>query len=93
MHSVVNLSRRLIIKTSLENQNNCSVKTTRKKCLWFLRQPVIFKASLDNQKACLDNQKGYSVNCTRKFVFGFQDNLCSLGLIANQIELFVRMRF
>ena len=53
----------------------------RKILIWFSRQPVIFKA-------CLENQKAYSVNCTGKFVFGFQDDLCSLGLLENQIVPF-----
>ena len=36
-----------------------------KNCLWFSRQPVIFKTNLENQKARLENQKAYnvSVNC------------------------------
>ena len=62
-----------------------------KNCLVFSRQPVIFKASLESQKARLDNQIAHIVNCTGKFVFGFQDKLCSL--LENQIELFGRMHF
>ena len=54
---------------------------------------VLFSISLENQKTRLENQKSYSVVCTGKFVFGFQDNLCSLGLLENQIELFGIMRF
>ena len=33
-----------------------------------------FKAGLENKKAPLENKNAYSVNCTRKFVFCFQDN-------------------
>ena len=64
----------------------------RKKCLWFSRQTVIFKASLENQKVCLENQNAYCVNCTGKCVFGFQDDLCSLSLLENQFG-FGKMRF
>ena len=62
---VINLSRCLPIKTSLENQMTCSVKCTEKFVfgfqddLSFSRRPVIFKASPENQKT-------YSVNCTGK---------------------------
>ena len=62
-----------------------------KKSLWFSRQPVIFKTILENQMARLENQKPYVINCTGKLVFGFKNNLCSLGLFENQIELFGRM--
>ena len=41
-----------------------------------LRPPVIFNASIENQKARLENQKVYSVNCNEKCVFSFQDNPC-----------------
>ena len=41
----------------------------------------------------LENQNTYIVKCTEKIVFGFQDNLCSLGRLENQIEHFVIMRF
>ena len=64
-----------------------------KKCLRILRHPVIFKANLENQMACPEHQKAYSVNCTGKLVCGFQDNLYSLGLLENQIGLFRRMYF
>ena len=73
---VINFLRRLVFDTILENQRLVVVNTL-KNCHWFLRQPVIFKANLENQKAHLENQKAYSVNCTGKFVFVFQDNLCS----------------
>ena len=61
----------MVINTSLDNQKHNALE----KCLWFSRQPVIFKASLENQKARLENQNAYSVNCTGKFVLSFQDNL------------------
>ena len=64
-----------------------------KNSLWFSRRPVIFNDSLENQNTRLENQMAYSVNCSGKFVFGFQDDLCSLGLLENQIELFDNMHF
>ena len=66
---VINSSRRLVIKTSLESQKTCIVVLNAlENCLRFSRRPVNIKASLENQNA-------YSFNCTEKFVFGFQDNL------------------
>ena len=47
----------------------------------------------DNQKASLKNQKPYSLKCMNKFVFCFQDNLCSLDGLESQINFFVRMLF
>ena len=40
-----------------------------------LKKIVIFRASLENQKAHLEHQNACSVNYTGKFVFGFQDDL------------------
>ena len=57
-----------------------------KKCLWFSRQPVIFKINLKNLQARLENQNTYNFNCIGKFVFGFQDNMCSLRLLEKQME-------
>ena len=70
----------LVLKT-----NRLTVLKHWTNCLWFSRQPVISKNKLENQKACLENQKVDIVNCTGKFVFDFQDNLCSQGLLEIQI--------
>ena len=75
------LSRRLVFQTSLENQETSSVKCSEICFLLFSRQSVIFKASLENQKAHLENQEAYSVNFSGKFVFGFQDNLLVSRLV------------
>ena len=43
------------------------------------------KSSLKNQMASHEKQKSCSFKCTGKFVFGFQDDLCSLSRLENQI--------
>ena len=55
-----------------------------KNCLWFL----------ENQNDSLENQEAYCVKGTGKIVFlFFQENVCSVGCLENQIDFFRRMIF
>ena len=63
--------------------------------LWFFAYIKAFNL----KKLCLifkttpKSLKTYSVKCTGKFFFDFQDSLYSLGCLENQIELSVMIDF
>ena len=64
------------------------VLKTKRSVLKTKRSALKTKRPVLKTKRLILKTKRHSVNCTENFVFGFQDKLCSLGLIENQIEFF-----
>ena len=78
-----------------QSDTKCYINVSRTQIqdVWFSTQPDISNNSLENQNTRLENQMAKSVKCIEKFVFGFQEELCSLGHLENQIDNFGRRHF
>ena len=89
----MNLLRRLVIKTSMENQKSCSVKCTGKIVFGFQDNLLFFRLILITKGSVFKTQMHIVLIALENLPLVCLWQLCSLGFLETQIELFRRMIF